>query len=101
MALGLAKGKKQYDKRHDLKRKKLNVKLHARSVMPKDVIQIFTFVKWSAYVIITYVRLLHIEKQLLVAITIFSSYAPFLSWGRYGFDRDSSSLGCESRDRPR
>ena len=25
------------------------------------------------------------------------SYAPFLSWGRYGFDRDSSSLGCESR----
>ena len=35
MALGLAKGKKQYDKRHDLKRKKLNVKLHARSVIAK------------------------------------------------------------------
>ena len=76
MALGLAKGKKQYDKRHDLK-EKLNVKLRAFRDKPKDVIQIFTFVKRRAYVIITYVRLLHIEKQLLVAITKFSSYAPF------------------------
>ncbi len=98
MALGLAKGKKQYDKRHDLKEKEAKREIaRAFRDRQKDVIQIFTFVKRRAYVIITYVRLLHIEKQLLVAITKFSSYAPFLSWGRYGFDRDSSSLGCESR----
>ena len=33
MALGLAKGKKQYDKRHDLKEAKRE--LHARSVIAK------------------------------------------------------------------